>query len=239
MKRSFGDTTIRTEPPGRSLQLFTRKRKNHTQLVYNCIAFATKTRQNQRPIAAMNNQTKPKKKYIKFWVTSRACFCVRLLFYFLLLTFYPTSPTHPLEELWPQDSNSGIFFFCFFSFLGFFFPTRFFSSSGVATIGGGEGLNERTDGLESEGLTLFRGRLDIFLALKHVIVPFLFVFSLAFFLSFYSVQLRRLCPRACGREEEEEEISAEMEELERWCGGCRERGRGRESCVIVRLMMNE
>lgn len=98
--------------------------------------------------------------------------------------FYPTSPTHPLEELWPWDFNSDISLILFLSFSGIlFFSCSIFSSSGVVTIGGEE-LNERTDGLELEGLTLFRGRLDIFLALKHVIVPFLFGFFLLPFFRF-------------------------------------------------------
>lgn len=163
---------------------FTRKRKKHTQLVYNCIAFATKTRQNQRPIAAMNNQTKNKKKNI--WLLHVLAFVFVCFFISFCYHFILPHPLTPLRNYGPGILILASFFSVSFLFWDFF-PYSIFSSTGVATIGGGEGLNERTDGLKSEGLTLFRGRLDIFLALKHVIVPFLFVFFLL--LSFFRFTL--------------------------------------------------
>jgi len=80
-----------------------------------------------------------KKKYISdFGLLHALAFVFAFFSFLLLLSSYPTSPTHPLEELWPWDFNSDIFFSVSFLFWDFFFFS-IFSSSGVATIGGGEG----------------------------------------------------------------------------------------------------
>lgn len=99
----------------------------------------------------MNNQTKPIKKiYISDFGLLHALAFVSAFFSFpfvIIILSYLTH--HPLEELWPWDFNSDIFFSVSFLFWDFFFFS-IFSPSGVATIGG-EGLKERTDGRTGVG----------------------------------------------------------------------------------------